>query len=305
MRRLPLAIAALGVALAGCGKDHCKPAANRHAELLAPLLQSWGAKPDDLARFKDEFRTLQCAKIDASANSLDCIRDATSLAAAEACVLDMDPGSGDWHYRSEVARTSIQVVAVPELVAYAERAIAAGTAAQQPPPPELPMRCPPAITKLHFLDFRLIAALAAKKDPPVMGTDVLGDRTLEALVDFFVNAHRDAEQGWTLRRWVTKHADADLAIIHVANLKRPELTSAGLAAGVFEGGSLDAAVSVVDKAGHVVCRVPVYAASSAAFSYAYDKGGDKASAAARQVRKDFEDKVPEALERATKTLLGS
>ncbi len=63
---------------------------------------------------------------------------------------------------------------------------------------------------------------------------------------------------------------------------------------------------MVTDDGKVVCRTPVYAASSTSLGYAYDPtGANKATNAARRVSADFEDKLPEALAKATSTLLGT
>ncbi len=293
------------IAGGGCKKDHCGPAAAHHAELFAPLLQTWGVDAASVATFADTFQTLQCGKTDAPAAGLDCIRDAATLEAAMACVNEMTSGAGDWKARIEAALATTPVARVAELDAYAAKLVAAGQAAQVSPDPATPMRCPPQITKLHFVDFRLISAIARKKDQAVRHEDVIGDRDLEDFTAFMAKKTPNAGDVYTLRAWIAHNAGKALAVIHVAKLERPTVAELSLAEGEFVGGTLDAAISVVDDAGKVVCRTPVYAASSASLGYAYDpRAANQATNAERRVTADFEDKIPEALAKARATLLG-
>ena len=303
MRLLLLAALCAG----GCSKsDHCTPAATHHAQLFVPMLQTWGVDAASTTTFVDTFRTLQCAKTKASAAGLDCIRDAATLDAAAVCVNNMGEGAGDWNVTIETALGTTPVARVAELDAYAARLVSAGQAAQELPEPAPPMRCPPAIKKLHFVDFRLISAIARKKDQSVRHEDVLGDRELEDFVSFFTKKTRYAEDVWNLRRWISHNDGSVLAVIHVAKLERPSLSSPDLAEGEFAAGTLDAVISVVSDDGKVVCRTPVYASSSASLGYAYDPtAGNQATNAERRVSADFEDKIPAALAKATSTLLGT
>lgn len=270
------------------------------------MLQTWGVEAASTTTFIDTFRTLQCAKTDASAAGLDCIRDAATLDAAKICVDNMGEGAGDWNLRIETALGSTPVARVAELDAYAARLTSAGQAAQEAVDPAVPMRCPPEIKKLHFVDFRLISAIARKKDPAVLREDILGDRELEDFAYFVTKKSRTAEDVWNLRHWITHNDGTQFAVIHVAKLVRPSVSGTELAEGEFIGGTLDAAITVITDDGKVACRTPVYAASSRSLGYAYDPtGGNKASNAERRVSADFENKIPEALAKATATLLGT
>lgn len=293
------------VLVGGCKtSDHCGPAATHHAELYAPLLQRWGTSPEEIAKFTENFRTLHCAKTDAPADGLDCLRDAATLEAAKECV-NTRIGAGDWNYRTEVALGSVPVRKVPELDAYAARLVAAGQAAQAPPTQDVPMRCPASIRALHFLDFRLISAISRKKDQAVRHEDVLGDRNLEMLTAFVAKKTPNAEEAVEILKWIAQHADKALAIIHVAKLERPAVL-AELGEGTYVGGTLDAAVSVIGGDGTVVCRTPISAESSTAVGYSYDPARrDKAAKLRAGVEGDFESKLPEALAKASATLLGT
>lgn len=291
----------------GCKKsDHCAPAATHHAELFVPTLQTWGVDAAAAATFVDTFKTLQCAKTDAPAAGLDCIRDATSLEGAEQCRRNMDEGAADWWAKSMTALGTVPVAHVAELDAFAARLVGAGQAAQVSPDPATPMRCPPSITKLHFVDFRLISAIARRKDPAVKREDILGDRDLEDFAYFFMKKTRTAEDVMNLRDWLKGNEGRSLAVIHVAKLERPTVVGVDLAEGAYIGGTLDAAISVIGDDAKVACRTPIYAASSTSLGYSYDaNGGNKHSNAERRVSADFEQEIPEALAKATSTLLGT